>query len=160
MGQKNQILAAVFLLMLLCGIETLWAEQEDLRGVWKIVSYTRDGRQVPMEAMMIITEHHFARVLVEKNRKKFEGFNFRQIDKLTPEQQRLVAENFVRSNASAGTYRVEAGTFYFKSAAHHNPGAEGHEAKRRIDLKGDRLRLYGPAGSGVLEEIWERVERF
>jgi len=147
-------------LLIVCWIVPLRAQEtEDLRGVWKIVSYTRDGRSVDMEAMMIITQHHFTRVLMDKKRQKFD-FDFRQVDTLTAEQQRQVAESFPQFNASGGTYRVEAGTIYFKSSAHHNPGAVGHEAKRRIDLKEDRVRLYGPAGSGVLEEIWERAERF
>jgi len=147
-------------LLIVCWIVPLRAQEtEDLRGVWTLVSYTRDGRSVDREAMMIITQHHFTRILTDKKRQKFD-FDFRQVDKLTAEQQRQVAESFPQFNASAGTYRMEAGTFYFTSSAHHNPGAVRNESKRRIDLKGDRVRLYGPAGSGYLEEIWERVERF
>lgn len=162
--KAKRSLLLLFLLILptvAAGIIPLGAQQQlDLQGVWKIVSYTRDGRKLEMEAMMVITRQHFTRVLMEKNRRKFEGFDFRQVEKLTPEQHRLVAEDFPRFNASAGTYRVEGDTFYFTSAAHHNPGAVGNESERKIDLKGDRLRLYGPAGSGVLDETWERVEKF
>ena len=134
--------------------------QVDLRGVWKIVSYTRDGQPVPLEAMLIITERHFTRVLMEKGRPKFENFNFREPDKLTPEQRRIVAETYPRFNASAGTYRIEGNIFYFRSTAHHNPGAEGRESDRRFELKGDRLRMYARAGSGEVDELWERIELF
>ncbi len=147
--------AAVF-----CWFTPLQAQQQDdLRGVWRMVSYVRDGRPVQMEAMMLLTSSHFTRVLRQENRKKFD-FNFRQVDNLTPEQHRAMAEAFVLFNAAAGTYRIDGDICYFRSTVHHNPGAEGHEAKRNIDWNGDRLRLYGPAGSGVLEEIWERVEKF
>jgi len=106
---------------------------------------------------MIISPRHYSRVSMEKDRQRFD-FNFRQVEKLALEQRRFVADTFPRSDASAGTYRIEGGAFYFKSIAHHNPSAVGRESKRNIDWKGDRLRLYGPAGSGYLEEIWERVE--
>lgn len=128
-----------------------------LRGVWKIVSYTRDGATVDLDAMMIITARHFSRVESERARKPF-AFDFRKLDALTPAQVREVAESFVGSNASSGTYRIENDVFYFTSVTHHNPGALGHEAKRRFTLTGDRLRFSGPAGSGELEEVWERVE--
>jgi hypothetical protein len=131
----------------------------DLRGVWRVVSYVRDGQPVEMDAMMIITGNHFSRVESERNRNKLEGIDFRRTDALTPAQMRLVAEAFPKTNAAAGTYRIENNVFYFTSVTHHNPAAVGHEAKRTIDLQGDRLTLSGPAGSGVLREVWERIEK-
>ena len=131
----------------------------DLRGVWKIVSYVRDGKPVEMDAVMIVTDRYFSRVESERNRPSLDGVDFRKVDALTPAQIRLVAEAFPRANAAAGTYRIEGQTFYFTSVAHHNPAAVGHEAKRTIDLRGDRLILSGPAGSGVLAETWERIEK-
>ena len=132
----------------------------DLRGVWKVVSYVRDGQNVPMDAVMIVTTQHFSRVESERGRNALEGVDFRRTDKLTPEQMRTVAEAYSKTNASAGTYRTDADTFYFTSMVHHNPQAAGHEAKRKMALTGDRLTLSGPAGSGQLVETWERVEKF
>jgi hypothetical protein len=153
--------------MLVCGAGAAASRQgggaalsPDLRGVWKVVSYVRDGQTVPMDAMMIITGRHFSRVESERNRNPLEGIDFRRVDALSPAQIRLVAEAFARTNGSSGTYRVEGGTFYFTSVTHHNPAALGHEAQRKINLQGDRLKLSGPAGSGVLEETWERIEKF
>jgi hypothetical protein len=132
----------------------------DLRGVWKVVSYVRDGKTVPMDAVMIVTPQHFSRVESERGRNALEGLDFRRPDTLTPEQLRIVAEAYSKTNASAGTYRTDADTFYFTSIVHHNPQAAGHEAKRKMALNGDRLILSGPAGSGELVETWERVEKF
>jgi hypothetical protein len=132
----------------------------DLRGVWKLASYVRDGKPVPMDAVMIITPGHFSRVESERDRNALDGIDFRHTDKLTPEQLRIVAEAYSKTNASAGTYRTDAGMFYFTSMVHHNPQAAGHEAKRKLSLNGDRLILSGPAGSGDLIETWERVETF
>lgn len=107
---------------------------------------------------MIISQRHYSRVSMEKDRQRFD-FNFRQVEKLALEQRRFVADTFPRSNASADAYRIEGGVFYFKSIAHHNSSAVGRESKGNIDWKGDRLRLHGPAGSGYQEEIWERAEK-
>jgi hypothetical protein len=132
----------------------------DLRGVWRVVSYVRDGKTVPMDAVMIVTPGHFSRVESERDRNALEGVDFRRTDRLTPEQLRVVADAYSKTNASAGTYRIDADTFYFTSIVHHNPQAAGHEAKRKLMLNGDRLVLSGPAGSGDLVETWERVEKF
>ncbi len=149
-----------FFAVVFCWIVPLQAQQqEDLRGVWQMVSYIRDGRPVQMEARMFLTSRHFTRVMRQKNRKDF-GFDFRQVENLTPEQHRAVAEAAVLFNAATGTYRIEQDAIYFKSVLHHNPAAEDHEAKRNIEWKADRLRLYRTSGSGLLEEIWERVEKF
>jgi hypothetical protein len=128
-----------------------------LRGVWRIVTYTRDGEKVDLDAIMIITGRHYTRVQSERTRKPFE-FDFRKLDALNPAQVRQIADAYVGSNASAGTCRVEKDVFYFSSIAHHNPGAVGGESKRRFTLKGNRLQFFGPAGSGDLDELWERVE--
>lgn len=136
------------------------AAAPNLQGVWKCVSYVRDGRPVPIDAIMIISRGYFSRVESDHARPSLEGIDFRKPASLSPEQLRRVAESFPRANASAGTYRIEADTFFFTSMTHHNPDAVGHEAKRRIALTGDRLVLSGPAGSGVLEETWQRVEKF
>ena len=136
------------------------AAGRDLVGVWKLVSYTRDGKPLAMEAMLVITPKHFTRVLMEKDRPDFEGFDFRRVEKLTPDQLRVIAEAYPRFNASSGTWRVAGNVFYFTSTAHHNPGAVGRESDRTFELKGDRLRMYAQAGSGQVDEIWERVENF
>lgn len=132
----------------------------DLVGVWRLASYTRDGKPVPMEAMLIITPRHFTRTLMEKDRPSFAAFDFRQVGALTPAQTRLIAETYPRSNFSAGTWRVAGETFYFTSTSHHNPDAVGREADRAFELAGDKLRLSAKAGSGVVDERWERVEKF
>lgn len=136
------------------------AAPPDLRGVWKSVSYVRDGKNVPLDAMMIVTRGYFSRVESERDRPSLAGIDFRAPATLSAEQLRRVAESFPRTNASSGTYRVDGDTFYFTSVTHHNPDAVGHEAKRKIALTGDRLVLSGPAGSGVLQETWQRVEKF
>lgn len=139
--------------------DTTAQSEPDLRGVWRNVSYSRDGKPVDLEAMMFISGSHFSRVSMERGRPPFE-FDFRAPDELTPEQIRQVAETFPRSNANAGTYRVADGVFHFQSLVHHNPGAVNNESERQMELNGDRLRFFGPAGSGYLEEVWERVETF
>jgi hypothetical protein len=147
-------------LFLLAGAPLSDAQQApDLRGVWKLVSYTRDGKVMAMDAQMIITAKYYSRVSAERNRRQFDGFDFRR-DKLTDQQARLVADTFPQSNSSAGTYRLEGDLFYFKTPIHQNPGAIGKESDRRFQLHGDRLLMSAEAGSGYVEEVWERVEKF
>lgn len=134
------------------------AEQPDLRGVWRSVSYVRDGRKMDLDAMMIITARHISRTSMERNRPSFAAFDFRQVDKLTPDQQRAIARAYPMFNASGGTWRIDGDTLYFRSTVHHNPDAVGRESDRKFELRGDRLRLYGSAGSGMLDELWERIE--
>jgi hypothetical protein len=129
----------------------------DLRGVWTLVSLTEEGKPVAMNAMMILTKQYYARVTVEKNRPKFEGFDFRKPEALTPEQLRLVAFTFPRSNSNGGTYRVEGDMFLFTATAHQNPNAEGQDFRRRIALTGTRLKMIQESGQKA-EEVWERVE--
>lgn len=136
------------------------AAGRDLVGVWRLAAYTRDGKAVPMDAMLIITPKHFTRTLMEKDRPSFAAFDFRQVGAMTPAQMRLVAESYPRSNFSAGTWRVDGRTFYFTSRTHHNPDAVGRESDRAFELAGDSLRLSAKAGSGVVDERWERVEKF
>jgi hypothetical protein len=136
------------------------APGRELVGVWRLVSYTRDGRTVPMTALLIITPRHFTRALMENDRPSFRAFDFRQLDALTAAQMRLIAETYPRSNFAAGTWRVEGTTFYFRSTSHHNPDAVGRESDRTFEVDGDQLRMRAKAGSGEVDERWERVERF
>src|SRR5688500_376670 len=108
-----------------------------------------------MGGMLIITPRHFTRALMEKDRPSFAGFDFRQVHALTPEQTRLIAETYPRSNFAAGTWRLDGQTFYFTSTSHHNPDAVGRESDRAVELTGDRLRLSAKAGSGNVDERWE-----
>lgn len=158
---RMQFAATTMALLVLQGASarrSVSAEAPDLRGVWRSVSYVRDGRKMDLDAMMIITARHISRVSMERNRPSFAAFDFRQVDKLTPDQQRAIARAYPMFNAMAGTWRIDGDTLYFRSTVHHNPDAVGRESDRKLELQGERLRLYGPAGSGVLEELWERIE--
>lgn len=148
------------LAILLLGCLTTPARAQDapdLRGVWRLVSITDSGRDVPMNALMFLTKQYYARVTVDKDREKFVGFDFRKPESLTLNQQRLVAMTFPRSNSNGGTYRVVGDTFYFTALAHQNPNAEGQEFRRKLELKGNRLRLVQESDRKA-EEVWERVE--
>jgi hypothetical protein len=132
----------------------------DLRGVWTLQRQVRNGREVPMNALMLISRTHYARITVERDRPRFpEGFEFRKPEALTADQQRFVAALFPRSNSNGGTYRVSGNTFYFTAFAHQNPNAEGGEFRRTFELQGNRLELV-QEGDRAAEEIWERVERW
>jgi hypothetical protein len=132
----------------------------DLRGVWRLVSITDSGRNVPMNALMFLSATYYGRITVEKNRPKFEtGIDFRKPETLTPEQQRFVSMLFPRSNSNGGTYRVAGDTFHFTAIAHQNPNAEGQEFRRRIRRDGKRLRLIQESDRKA-EEVWKRVEEF
>ena len=161
--RRHSSLYLVVVVMIVAGLVTVArsrAAAPDLVGVWRLASYTRDGKALSMEAMLIITPKHFTRALMEKDRPSFAAFDFRRLDALTPDQVRLIAETYPRSNFSAGTWRVDGKVFYFTSTTHHNPDAVGRESDRTFELSGDRLRMQAQAGSGVVDERWERIERF
>src|SRR5262249_55669882 len=125
----------------------------------RLVSITQDGHDVPSNGWMVITKTHYARVVTEKGRDRLQDVPFRTPDKLTPEQQRLVASTLARSNSNAGTYRIAGDVWRFTSLAPSNPGAEGNEFRRKIELSGNRLRLIQESGTKA-DERWERVEEF
>jgi len=158
MSRRNYLAVAVALVLATFSIRSVFGQPtNDLRGVWKLVSITQEGKDVPTNGWMVITREHYIRVATEKGRPLLEGIPFRTPEKLTPEQQRLVAMTLPRSNSNAGTYHIDGNTFSFTSVAHSNPDAEGHDFHRKIELNGTHLRLIQETGTKA-DERWERVE--
>ncbi len=127
-----------------------------------MVSYSRNGRPLDWDGMMIFTRKHFSRNYMARKRPVF-GSDVINRAELSAEEKNNVVEALVQKFAAdAGTYRVEGDHLYFDidvAKTPSNVGRRGSGRRYAFAQGGQRLLLKGTMASGIsVEEVWEKTE--
>jgi hypothetical protein len=134
----KRMLTLMLLLMLTATIAG--ASDSRLVGVWNVVTYELEGKDVPMDGLFIFTDKHFSA-------NTFFRVSGGELDDM---------------NANAGTYRTEGDKLIFMQQvqAHIRPGDEkepifygkGVEEAARYAVEDGKLIITFPSGNRYISE--------
>ena len=136
---KKLVLIAVLVLF----SQTLEASENRLVGAWDTHSYVIEGKNHPLDGIIVFTENYFAGTA-------YSSFSGGEMDD---------------SNANAGTYTIEGNnvTFQQQVQIHIRPGDEkepifyGKDVPEAatFEIDGDNLTIYFPSGTKYLAKRLE-----
>ncbi len=137
-------------------------DRRRFEGVWRMLSYSRNGQKLEWDGMMILTRTFFSRNYMARKRPMFSG-EFETRSDLSVEEKDKVVEALVRGFAGdSGTYRIENDRLLFDidvAKVPSNVGRRGSWRQYAFEKGNTHLLLKGARSSGItVEEVWEKVE--